>query len=272
MATQVVSFFSISTIFFLATYASFVNGGGPQFTYVGQTGPNKWGSLNSTFSACSKGKFQSPVNIVKSKCVSGRHLEPLDIEYNVVVNATLVDNLFNVAMNYDGNAGAFRLNGKNYSLVQMHWHSPSEHQLDGKRLDAELHLVHKAVDGEVSVIAVLYRYGHPDPLLSRIQSKLEQLNAVHSSSNKPAQLTIGTITTKQIRKHSRKYYRYVGSFSTPPCTEGVIWNILGKVRSISREQVKELKAPLIFGCKRNARPAQPLNGRKIEMYDDVMTH
>ena len=75
-----------------------VNGGGPQFTYVGQTGPNKWGSLNSTFSACSKGKFQSPVNIVKSKCVSGRHLEPLDIEYNVVVNATLVDNLFNVAV------------------------------------------------------------------------------------------------------------------------------------------------------------------------------
>ncbi|GJS96524.1 alpha carbonic anhydrase 1, chloroplastic [Tanacetum coccineum] len=139
-------------------------------------------------------------------------------------------------------------------------------------LDAELHLVHKAVDGEVAVIAVLYHYGHPDPLLSKIQSKLAQLNAVHISSNKPAQVTIGTITTKEIRKHSRKYYRYVGSFSTPPCTEGVIWNILGKVRSISREQVKELKAPLIFGCKRNARPAQPLNGRKIEMYDDVMTH
>ncbi|XP_071719947.1 alpha carbonic anhydrase 1, chloroplastic-like isoform X2 [Rutidosis leptorrhynchoides] len=240
---------------------------------MGPSGPQRWGSLSPTYSACSNGKFQSPVNIIKSKCVSGRHLKQLDIEYHVAVNATLVDNLFNVAMNYDGNAGIFRLNGKNYSLVQMHWHSPSEHHLGGVRYDAELHLVHKSVDGEVSVIGVLYRYGHPDPLLSKIQTKLAQLQKmVHSSSHEQTQIAIGTITTHEIRKHTRKYYRYVGSFSTPPCTEGVIWNILGKVRSISREQVAALKAPLIIGCKSNSRPVQPLNGRKIEMFNDEMSH
>nr|XP_043621137.1 alpha carbonic anhydrase 1, chloroplastic [Erigeron canadensis] len=272
-ACQVVQIFSILLILILTTCANHVNGGSPQFGYLGPTNPKKWGSLSPTYSACSKGKFQSPVNIVKSKCVSGRHLKPLDIEYHVSVNATLVDNLFNVAMNYDGNAGAFELNGKNYSLVQMHWHSPSEHHIDGVQYAAELHLVHKAADGGVSVIALLYHYGHPDPLLSKIQNKLVQLKKmVHSSSSQQAQVAIGTITTKQIRKHTRKYYRYVGSFSTPPCTEGVIWNILGKVRSISREQVAELKAPLIWECKSNSRPVQPLNGRKIEMYDDQMGH
>ncbi|XP_071696819.1 alpha carbonic anhydrase 1, chloroplastic-like isoform X1 [Rutidosis leptorrhynchoides] len=272
MASQVCTFFSMSLLLFL-TYAHYVNGGGPQFSYLGPSGPKRWGSLSPTYSTCSNGKFQSPVNIIKSKCVPGRHLKPLDIEYHVAVNATLVDNLFNVAMNYDGNAGVFRLNGKNYSLVQMHWHSPSEHHLDGVRYDVELHLVHKSVDGEVSVIAVLYHYGHPDPLLSKIQTKLAQLGKmVHKSSHEQAQIVIGTITTKQIRKHSRKYYRYVGSFSTPPCTQGVIWNILGKVRSISREQVSALKEPLIFGCKSNSRPVQPLNGRKIEMFDDEMSH
>ncbi|XP_024967436.1 alpha carbonic anhydrase 1, chloroplastic [Cynara cardunculus var. scolymus] len=269
MASQPLSFFTISLILFLTSCANGVNGGGPQFSYLGPSGPQKWGNLSPTYSACSNGRFQSPVNIVRSKCVSGRHLKPLDVEYSLAANATLVDNLFNVAMKFDGNVGVLRLNDKNFSFIQMHWHSPSEHQLDGVRYDAELHLVHKADDGGIAVIAVLYRYGHPDPLLTKIQSKLAQLMKVvhHSSSHEQPQVPLGTFTTKQIRKHTRKYYRYVGSFSTPPCTEGVIWNILGKVRSISREQVEALKAPLIWGCKSNSRPVQPLNGRKIEMYD-----
>ncbi|KAJ0575386.1 putative carbonic anhydrase [Helianthus annuus] len=275
MATHVVSFFSIALIFFLGTCTNIVNGEDPQFTYLGPYGPRKWGSLSPNYSACSHGKFQSPVNVVKSKCVAGRHLKPLDIEYNVVVNATLVDNLFNVGIKYDGNAGMLRMNGKNYSLIQMHWHAPSEHHLNGLQYAAELHLVHKAVDGETSVVAILYRYGHPDPLLSKIQTKLAQLKkAVNSSSQQQQQpqIALGTFTTKQIRKHTRKYYRYVGSFSTPPCTEGIIWNILGKIRSISRSQVEALEAPLIVGCKHNSRPVQPLHGRHIEMYDDKMNH
>ncbi|KAI7732551.1 hypothetical protein M8C21_024157 [Ambrosia artemisiifolia] len=270
MATHVVSFFSIALIFFLGTCANLVNGeDGPQFTYVGPYGPRKWGSLSPTYSACSRGKFQSPVNIVKSKCVHGRHLKPLDIEYNLVVNATLVDNLFNVGIKYDENAGMLRMYDKNYSLIQMHWHSPSEHHLNGHQYAAELHLVHKAKDGEISVIAIFYRYGHPDPLLSKIQTKLAELNKeFHNSSQAQPQIVIGTLTTKEIRKHTRKYYRYVGSFSTPPCTEGIIWNILGKVRSISRAQVEALEAPLIVGCKHNSRPVQPLHGRHIELYDE----
>ncbi|KAK1420773.1 hypothetical protein QVD17_22628 [Tagetes erecta] len=274
MDTQVVSFFSIALVFFLGTFASIVNGDDePQFTYLGPYGPRKWGSLSPTYSACSHGKFQSPVNIVKSNCVHDRSLKPLDIEYNAAVNATLVDNLFNVQMKYDGNAGVLRMNGKNYSLVQMHWHSPSEHLLNGVRYAAELHLVHKAVDGEMSVIAILYHYGHPDPLLSKIHSKLAELKKMANlSSHEQAQVAMGIVTTKQIRKHTRKYYRYVGSFSTPPCTEGVIWNILGKVRSISRDQVEALEAPLVVGCKRNSRPAQPLHGRHIELYDDESTN
>ncbi|XP_076912853.1 alpha carbonic anhydrase 1, chloroplastic-like [Bidens hawaiensis] len=170
MATQASYLISMAMIFFLGTCANIVNGGAPpppEFTYLGPSDPSKWGSLSPAYSNCSKGKHQSPVNIVKSKCDHARNLKPLDIEYNIAVNATLVDNLYNVQITYDGNAGMLRINDKNYSLVQMHWHSPSEHRLNGLQYAAELHLVHKAIDGEISVVAILYHYGHPDPLLSK---------------------------------------------------------------------------------------------------------
>ncbi|XP_076917383.1 alpha carbonic anhydrase 1, chloroplastic-like [Bidens hawaiensis] len=134
MATQASFLFTMAMIFFLGACANIVNGEAPpppQFTYLGPSDPSKWGNLSPTYSNCSKGKHQSPVNIVKSKCDHARNLKPLDIEYNIVVNATLVDNLYNVQITYNGNAGMLRINGKNYSLVQMHWHSPSEHRLNG---------------------------------------------------------------------------------------------------------------------------------------------
>lgn len=236
-----------------------------QFSYSGATGPDKWASLNPKFSACSSGKSQSPINIVKTKCVLNYKLEPLDREY-CPANATLVNNGFNIGMRYEGNAGALNLNGKNYSLIQMHWHSPSEHRLNGVQYAAELHLVHKADDGSISVVAVLYHYGRADPIVTKIQNKLGVLAKEVHSSHELGQIALGTVYSREVRKNTRKYYRYMGSFTTPPCSENVIWHILGKVRSISRAQVEALRSPLVWGCKNNSRPTQPLNGREIEMY------
>ncbi|KAK4480824.1 hypothetical protein RD792_011675 [Penstemon davidsonii] len=130
---------------------------------------------------------------------------------------------------------------------------------------AELHLVHIADDGSVSVIAILFDYGRPDPLVAKIQNKLNELE-YKVKRHEEAPVTVGPFHPEELRKRTHKYYRYVGSFSTPPCTENVIWSILGKVRSISREQVKALKAPLDMRCKNNNRPCQPLNGRHVELY------
>ncbi|KAI8015962.1 hypothetical protein LOK49_LG05G00979 [Camellia lanceoleosa] len=78
---------------------------------------------------------------------------------------------------------------------------------------------------------------------------------------------LGPMTPGNWRLNTRKYYRYVGS-SLPPVTENVTWHIFGKERSISKEQIEALKAPVKATCKKNSRPVQPLNGRQVELFDE----
>uniref|UniRef100_A0A803QJQ8 Alpha-carbonic anhydrase domain-containing protein n=1 Tax=Cannabis sativa TaxID=3483 RepID=A0A803QJQ8_CANSA len=108
---------------------------GAGFGYMGNHGPREWGKLSPEYSECAKGKLQSPLNILKNQVVRSKVFKPLIRNY-VPVNATLLNNQFNVGIKYEGDAGSMEVNGKNYSLKQMHWHSPSEHRLNGVRLGA----------------------------------------------------------------------------------------------------------------------------------------
>lgn len=240
----------------------------PQYGYSGPTGPQKWGSLSPYFSTCSAGRRQSPVNIVKKEVVYNPKLRVLTRAYSVA-NATLVNYGFAIGMQYGKGAGVLMVDGKNYTLKQMHWHSPSEHIIDGVRYPAELQVIHKADNGNISVVAILYQYGDPDPLLDQIKDKLDELAKETCGADEEAHIPIGEMRPKHLKRNTRKYFRYIGSFTSPPCSEKVIWNILGKVRDISKEQVEALKAPLGEVFKTNSRPTQPLNGRKIELYDEM---
>ncbi|KAG6640597.1 alpha carbonic anhydrase 1, chloroplastic [Carya illinoinensis] len=237
------------------------------FGYVGTTGPGHWGNLNPNYSTCSHGKWQSPVNIVRDKVVRNKKLKPLTRDY-AAANATLVDNGFNIAIRFEGPVGVLVADGKNFTFKQMHWHSPSEHQIDGKRFPVEMHLVHQADDGSFAVVSALYHYGDPDPFISKLKSKMDELAKEKREGYEEAQIPLGVMKTKYLSRKTRKYYRYFGSLTTPPCTEKIMWNILGKMRSVSKDQVKALKAPLASSCKNNFRPIQPLNGRHVELYHD----
>ncbi|CAL5334518.1 unnamed protein product [Camellia sinensis] len=232
-----------------------------EFSYSGDTGPDKWGSLSPDYKKCSKGKSQSPINIVEDKAVPDKTLKPLRRQY-YPVNATLVNNGYNVELDF-GNAGVLIGNGKNYTLKHMHWHTRSEHTIDNAPFPAELHLVHKARDGSFSVISILYELGKPDPIITKIQSQLAKL-----ASTGTAKIAVGTFDTSQLWKKTNKYYKYVGSLTAPPCTENVIWHVLGEKRSISPAQIDALKAPLLPANKNNYRPVQPLHGRKVALFDD----
>ncbi|KAL6585466.1 hypothetical protein OROMI_002110 [Orobanche minor] len=271
MAAGRLPLFIFSTTFLFLTAPSHQTDEPIQFTYSGTTGPDKWGSLNPNFSMCVKGRSQSPINIVTSSVVLNESLKPLIRSYGPT-NVTLVNNKFNVGVLYPEHSGILTVDNKIYTLKQMHWHAPSEHRIDDQGFVAELHLVHIADDGSVSVVAILYRFGHPDPLLLKIQKKLNEL-AYEVKSHEDAPITLGPFHPTEVRKRCHKYYRYVGSFTTPPCTQNVIWNIITKVRTISKDQVEALKTPLNIKCKNNARPCQPMNGRRVELYDeDVIVH
>ncbi|XP_052176438.1 alpha carbonic anhydrase 1, chloroplastic [Diospyros lotus] len=233
------------------------------FSYGGSTGPENWGSLSPEYAACSAGKLQSPVDITTAEVVHNKALKPLKRKY-FSVNATLINYGFNVAMEF-GDAGRLTINDKNYTLSRMHWHTPSEHTINGVRYDAELHLVHMADDGSHSVVAFLYKVSSDDdPILSEIQNKLVKLG-----EEKAERVEVGTFDIWKLSRNTRNYYRYHGSLTTPPCSEDVIWNVFAKVKEITKEQVLDLKAPLKSNCKDNSRPVQPLNDREIELFDEL---
>ncbi|KAH6837805.1 hypothetical protein C2S53_013965 [Perilla frutescens var. hirtella] len=268
MSTPTLSFFIAAiTILFVGSFPTSLHqsDGSIQFTYTGATGPNMWGKISPDFSMCGNGKSQSPINILTDKVVLNKSLKPLIRSYGSC-NVTLVNNKFNVGVRYPDHTGGIIVDGKAYNLKQMHWHSPSEHRINGKQFAAELHLVHVADDGSVSVVAILFDYGHPDPLIAKMQKQLDKL-AYEVKRHDERPIIFGPFHPTEVRRKSHKYYRYVGSFTTPPCTQSVIWHILAKVRSISRAQVEALRAPLDLGCKHNARPCQPINGRHVELYD-----
>ncbi|PON83082.1 Carbonic anhydrase, alpha-class [Trema orientale] len=168
-------FFSTLVLTLFIFGASSSEHDGPAFTYSGTTGPGQWGSLSPSYSTCSAGKRQSPVNIEKDNVVHNKKFKPLTRNY-LPANSTLVNNGFNIGVHFEENAGVLDVDGKNYTLKQMHWHTPSEHRLDGVQFPAELHLVHKAEDDSLSVVAVLFNYSdRQDPLLSKAMRRLMSL-------------------------------------------------------------------------------------------------
>ncbi|XP_010515745.1 PREDICTED: alpha carbonic anhydrase 1, chloroplastic-like [Camelina sativa] len=242
---------------------------GVGFGYRGKNGPYQWGHLNPHFTKCAVGKLQSPIDIQRRQIFYNRKLESLHRDY-FITNATLVDHVCNVAMVFGEGAGDVIIENKNYTLVQMHWHTPSEHHLHGVQYAAELHMVHQAKDGSFAVVASLFKIGAEEPFLSQMKGRLVKLKEERSKGNQTAQVEVGKIDTRHIERKTRKFYRYVGSLTTPPCSENVIWTILGKVRSMSKEQVELLKSPLDTSFKNNARPCQPLNGRRVEMFHELV--
>ncbi|KAK3226860.1 hypothetical protein Dsin_006722 [Dipteronia sinensis] len=247
--------------------------GSVEFSYSGSHGPSNWGQMEPAFSTCSSGKNQSPVNIKKNEIVFNNNLKPLYKRYTAAANATLINRGHVIELQYGVDVGGMKINGKKFAFKQMHWHTPSEHLLDGQRYAAELHLVHQAEDRSAAVIAILYRYGkspkNVDPFLSKLGDGLEKLSKEKSAKNEVSQVSVGKLYTKPLTRNTRKFYRYIGSFTTPPCTENVVWTIFKKVRVISKEQVAALKAPLEAEYKENARPEQQLNSRQIELYDEL---
>ncbi|PKU64352.1 Bifunctional monodehydroascorbate reductase and carbonic anhydrase nectarin-3 [Dendrobium catenatum] len=131
-------------------------------------------------------------------------------------------------------------------------------------------MVHESEDedGNVAIVAILYDFGNTDPFLYQLKDWVAQLAKEHCSLDEEIQVPIGPIRTKSLKRHSRRFFRYVGSLTTPPCTEKVTWYILGKVRKVSKEQVALIKSSLAPEFQNNARPIQSSNERNVELYDE----
>ena len=154
-------------------------------------------------------------------------------------------------------AGGILVGGREYRIIEMHAHNPSEHTVDGKRFALEAHLVHTRASGEIAVVGVLFRIGEANPA---IQALIDNAPAQGEADAKPPI----PLTPDDYLPTGGGYYAYTGSLTTPPYTEGVQWLVQAEPVEVSKEQVKQLAA--LTGGGKNSRAVQPLNGRHITVY------
>ncbi|XP_066334892.1 alpha carbonic anhydrase 7-like [Miscanthus floridulus] len=242
------------------------DGGATLFSYRAGSpdGPENWGKLSPAYKACGQGKQQSPIDIVTKQAVPNAHLDSLNRTYGAV-SATLINDGHDITLEFGGKVGTITVNGKVYNFDKMHWHSPSDHTINGQRFPLELHLVHKSADGALAVIGILYQLGAPDSFYYQLKRQfVEMANDQCHFGEEESHVEVGLIHLRSMQKRTGSYFRYTGSLTVPPCTENVVWSVLGKVRQISKEQLELLKAPLPGN---DNRPTQPLNGRKVQFYN-----
>jgi len=216
--------------------------------YAGSGGPEAWGKLQPEYAKCSSGTRQSPIDIRGGIAVD---LEPIKFDYRPSA-FSVVDNGHTVQVNVEpGNA--ITITGRRYELVQFHFHRPSEERIDGRQFDMVVHLVHKDPDGRLAVVAVLLDRGSAQPVVQSVWNNLplEKGDEVRAGIR---------IDLAQMLPEDRRYYTYMGSLTTPPCTEGVLWMVMKQPVPVAPEQVA------IFSrlYPMNARPVQQAAGRLIK--------
>ena len=221
---------------------------GPHWAYMGDAGPEAWAKLVPEAKACREGKVQSPINLLGS---FPKGAPILEYDYQPA-SLSIINNGHTVQVNVS-EGGGVRVEGVQYSLLQFHFHTPSEEQINGRAFDMVLHFVHKSSGGKLLVIALPLQVGGESRSLKPI---FDNLPAQESEALplKAVKLDVGTLLPAR-----PKYVAYAGSLTTPPCSEGVQWFVLREPMRISDKQFKKFIAIYNF----NARPVQPVNGRKI---------
>lgn len=208
-----------------------------------KNGPDRWGEFGES---CSLGKAQSPVNILTNQTSGLNKEHTLALHESVQSKASVVDNGHAIQVNVD-NGGVIDVDGVEYKLAQFHFHGLSEEQIDGKHSDLVAHMVHKSAFGSLLVVAVLFNEGKNSQKL--VQKTLDSVGK--SIEINPADL---------LPKNTDNYYHFMGSLTTPPCSENVKWYVMKEAQSVTKEQVAAMRKYYA----KNYRPVQPLNGRVVE--------
>ena len=245
-------FVKIKSIF-LSIVAVLIGGGElqageePHWGYSGATGPENWAALSPEYAACGLGVNQSPINISDA---FPSELSALEFEY-LGGSKTVVNNGHTLQVNAEPGSW-LQIEGQSFQLLQLHFHSPSEHQINGEQFLLEAHFVHQNDNGALAVVAVLFRDG-------AWNSDLEKIGT--AAPARVGQTSPIDIRFEELKLHAgpESYFRYNGSLTTPPCTEGIRWYVLKTPGTISAEQA----ANFVDLIGEDARGPQPLNARII---------
>lgn len=223
---------------------------GPHWGYSGEHGPDHWATMDpAANAACSSGKEQSPIAISSG---AAAFPDPLQVDYKAAPEV-IVNNGHTIQDNY-APGSSMTVDGQSYQLAQFHFHAPSEHVIDGKPAAMELHLVHKNAAGGLAVVGVMIEEGAENSALAAV------IDHMPKTAGEPEAVADTTVDAAALLPSDRSYWRYDGSLTTPPCSEGVKWHVMKSSIQASAAQIAAFKALFPEG---NGRPLQPMNARSF---------
>ncbi|PGZ07357.1 carbonic anhydrase [Bacillus cereus] len=223
-----------------------------QWSYEGTTGPEHWGDLKTEYKMCLKGQEQSPIDIKTEQIKStGEDANHLGINYKPIA-FSIKNNGHSIEGKANSSDDYIMLGEDRYTLKQFHFHTPSEHQFEGKHADMELHLVHQNDQNQLAVVGIMIKEGQKNEVFAEMWENLP--NSKNTQGNVQY-----TIDVQQLLPSDHSSFRYMGSLTTPPCTEGVQWIVMKQKIEMSKEQIEAFHKLVPT----NNRPVQPINGREV---------
>jgi carbonic anhydrase len=218
------------------------------WSYEGEGGPQAWHQLKPEFEKCGNGTRQSPIDIRDGIRVD---MDPVQFEYRAGP-FRVIDNGHTIQVNV-ARGNFIEAMGRRFELQQFHFHRPSEERIDGKQFDMVAHLVHKDIEGRLAVVAVLLERGGAHPLVQTVWNNLP----LEKNEELPAR---AALDLNQLLPKDARYFTYMGSLTTPPCSEGVLWMVMQQPVTVSNEQIDVFSRLYPM----NARPLQQASGRLIK--------
>lgn len=225
----------------------------PRWAYQGDHGPERWGELSPEYEKCRTGENQSPIDIVTGKVEADRFLELIDFGY-----ASMPLHAFNNGHTLqvtNTTPAAINAAGDTWKLTELSFHSPSEHSINGKFADLEVQLAHVNREGDVAMVSVLFKKGRENqalaPMFDSVPAELTGVATV---------IPDAAIDLWNLIPRDPSFFTYMGSLTTPKCTEGVRWFVLQPVGEVSEGQLQKLRA---VSRSDTNRPVQPLGTRSI---------
>ncbi|MEM7127855.1 MAG: carbonic anhydrase family protein [Chloroflexota bacterium] len=222
----------------------------PHWSYSGEAGPEFWGGLAPAFAICSSGAEQSPIDLADA---NDADLGDIIFDYGAS-DLTVLNNGHTIQANYD-NGSAIELDSERFDLLQFHAHAPSEHTVDSESFPIEVHLVHRSESGQLAVVGIMIEEGAPNEAFAPMWENLpgEEMPATVIGN--------ATINAADFLPDDQSSFRYMGSLTTPPCSEQVRWHVLTTPITMSADQIAAFTD--IYDS--NNRPIQPLNARTLAL-------
>ena len=239
---------ALSAAIALASPCSALAAVSPAWQYSGEYGPEQWARMRPEWKLCGSGLRQSPIDITVTPARSGSalafHYQPEALR--------IVNDGHTVRVRY-GKGSRMMLGREALTLQQFHFHTPGGDRLNGEDFPMAMHLLHKSAAGQLVSLVLLFRVGAEHPALAELLPRMP-------ARGLPEKTLPGTLfDPSRLLPASTAHYRYDGSLTAPPCTEGVVWLVMKQPLTVSAAQLAQLKA--LFPP--NARPVQPLHGRVV---------